>query len=320
VLAKHGYTDTPLEIKRTEYGKVFDLGNGQKHLSQSIAPIHYQDETGEWQEIDLSIRFDEDRDAFVMDKAAYTLEALTTGVGWRHVSRRGGWMQCELMDIDGKLVEYKGSHRVIDNQLFYDGVIPGIDMKIVAYPHKSEVFKKLTEPGQTLRWRITKSDDFKGVFNPKTAGWNKRTERLELKTSFDGEVFTERWTGRVSQIADPRTRRKKWVQATDMPVFVDAAINEEVAAAIDAVYQLTDGTFQGFYSNTYVNVSFAATNEKKTGGVRFRAIGIGAGATVSAAVLTGLLNNWYGGSNTPKANIIFIRPCAGKTRRYAAMG
>lgn len=301
VFEKRGLVAAPVEVveKRTERSKTFSIGPNTFHLSQGIGPVHYKDENGDWQEIDLSFRAAETEAGLVyrMDKAAYIAEVFTDRVGWRHTSREGWWRQVELVAIDGRPVDYGGTVRVNDNVVLYDGVAPGIDMKVCAYRLKSEVFKKLEQPCE-LTWRVTQSDGAGGVFQEKTAGWDKGGDTLEMVTRLEGETFTERWTGRVSKVVDKRTRRKVWTSEPEYPVVVDASISEDIAGAGDdwqEVFRSTAGgtavSDPGSGSQIRVGMSSSVTTEtdKRRAwhlGLRWQTIAIPAGATVSLATVT----------------------------------
>lgn len=286
VFEKRGLVAAPVEVveKRTERSKTFSLGPNTFHLSQSIGPVHYKDENGDWQEIDLSFRAAETEAGLVyrMDKAAYIAEVFTDRVGWRHTSREGWWRQVELLAIDGRPVEYGGTVRVNDNVVLYDGVAPGVDMKVCAYRLKSEVFKKLEQPCE-LTWRVTQSDGAGGTFQEKTAGWDKGGDTLEMVTRLDGETFTETWTGRVSKVVDKRTRRKAWTTEPEYPVVVDASITEEIAANADDGYESNSANWFFAYDANQIGRQAATVAHA---GLRWQTLAIPNTATVSAATLT----------------------------------
>lgn len=289
VFEKRGLVCAPVEVveKRTERSKTFSIGPNTFHLSQSIGPVHYKDENGDWQEIDLTFRAAETEGGLVyrMDKAAYIAEVFTDRVGWRHTSREGWWRQVELLAIDGRPVEYGGTVRVNDNVVLYDGVAPGVDMKVCAYRLKSEVFKKLEQPCE-LTWRVTQSDGAGGTFQEKTAGWDKGGDTLEMVTRLEGETFTERWTGRVSKVVDKRTRRKAWTTEPEYPVVVDASITENIAAnADDGLEEKGSAATTGSWRPNYVIVGNTGYFIEHAG-LRWQTLAIPTGATVSSATLT----------------------------------
>jgi len=287
VFAKRGLVCAPVEVveKRTERGKTFDLGNGQFHLSTSVAPVHYRDASGDWQEIDLGFRFVETPHGtmFRMDKAAYICDVFTDRVGWRHTSREGWWRQCVLTHVDGVPVAYDGLPRVNDNVVLYDKVTPDLDVKVCAYRLKSEKFHRPAKP-MTLTWRVTSSECAGGSFQEKTKGWDKDGDTLEMLSVLDGETFTETWTGRVSKVVDKRTRRKAWTTEPEYPVMVDASISEEITTNADDGFQM----FSSWRSVSGTDAAWFAglSSFPLHGGLRFQSLAIPLAATISAATVT----------------------------------
>lgn len=310
VFEKRGLVAAPVEVveKRTERGKTFDLGGGYFHLSQSIGPVHYKDENGDWQEIDLSFRFVEAAEGAVwrMDKAAYICDVFTDRVGWRHTSREGWWRQCELVSVDGVPVVFDRLPRLGEaNVVLYDGVTPDLDVKVVAYRLKSEKFHKPAKP-MTLTWRVTASDGAGGTFQEKTRGWDKGGDTLEMVSALDGETFTETWTGRVSKVVDKRTRRKAWTTEPEYPVMVDASITENIVANVDdghegmTAYPFTQAVWASI-SGPYINAGGIEYTAERQPGFRFRTLALPAGATINAATLTlNIVVNVWG---TPQLNL-----------------
>lgn len=285
--------------KRTEFGKTWDLGGGTYHMSTSIGPVHYKDEQGRWQEIDLTLKAVETEGGLIyrMDKAAYTVEIMPDRVAWRYMSRAGGFLDMELLTVNGEPVDYSQMrHRVDGNVLFWNDVAPGVDIKLCLYRKKVEDFKRFDAPTK-LTWRVYRSPDFGGEFQEKLAGWEpKSMDRLEILSALDGERFTEEWTGRVSRVVDKRTRRKAWADDAQVPVIVDAAISEGVTANADDGYN-----FAGSGSWLYgVSAWRGGRNGGSVfgGGVRWQSLALPAGATTSVITITLNVTSLTGTPNT----------------------
>lgn len=271
--------------KRTETSKTWDLGGSKYHLSTSIGPVHYKDENEEWQEIDLSLRAVETKGGLIyrMDKAAYMVEVMPDRVAWRYSSRAGGYCDVELLEVDGQPVDYGAmSHRVEGHQMFWDNVAEGVDIKLCLYRKKAEDFKRFVRPTE-VKWRVVQSPDFAGKFNDVLAGWDKRGDRLEIEATLDGETFVERWTGRVSRIEDRRTRRKSWHEDPALPVIVDAAIQENIAADEDDGVEVGGAFYTAFYGGVRMGHSTFGVWQ---GGFRFRTLAIPPGVTIDTATIT----------------------------------
>jgi hypothetical protein len=96
---KEQYTEV-LE-KRTAVSKTFDKGNKSYTLVASRKPIHYTDEDGKFQEIDLNIVDGK------IEKNFYKIELLTDCIGYSIVSRQdNSRIDVKLRKIGIKDIEY----------------------------------------------------------------------------------------------------------------------------------------------------------------------------------------------------------------------
>ena len=64
-------SDGEITSERTYNQKVYDLGSGQKKYQIHTAQIHYQDENGDYQNIDTSLTFDDKEKVYKHTKASY---------------------------------------------------------------------------------------------------------------------------------------------------------------------------------------------------------------------------------------------------------
>lgn len=280
----------PVELieARTSHSKTFEVAPGVRHLSQSVSPVHYDTGGGTLEEIDTTfLPGDRPGVAFVVESAPYRAEILQGTIGWRHTSRQGGWLQMELAAVDGQPVASVPTPRAEGDQVVWDQVVPGVDIKITAFPASSEAFKQFDGPHE-LEWKVTQSkEQFWGRLQERLAGWDRTGDRLEIITSRQGAVFKERWTGRVSKIVDPRTRRKEWVDhpADGGPVIVDAAITEKIATGPDDVWEAVGGDLFTDGVTWRAGVTLYGIGQWY-GGLRFTSVAIPPGVQVQTASLT----------------------------------
>ena len=312
--------------RRGVFTKTFKLPRGKRHVSLSREPVHYRDDFGRMAEIDLAWRPSDPATGHSHEvvHAPYRAFVLAGKIGVRHESRAGGWLEMILTHVDGQAVSPLIPVTRVDGQtVFWDQVVPGLDLKLCTYPHKTEIFKQMAGPHE-LTWAVEESEGFKGKFDDAIIGNDGSGNRLEIVTSRDGGVFTEKWTGRVSKIKDPRTRQKGWVEvdAGDIPVIVDASIVETivntaddghdrqhvkhwtltyggepedvtttawdqvgyVTAGVNNISTSTTTTVTTTYGSTHRN-AWGWEGYRWTAGLRFRSLNIPAGATIDAATL-----------------------------------
>lgn len=273
--------------KRTLTSKTFRLGPREFHISKRGKPIHYL-EDGSFKEIDLGVDAN-----FRVEKAPYKLRLLAAGkVGYHYISRaNGGWMEMELVSLDGQPVGKVQRRR--DGDKVRWTISPDVSMYLQAKPTHPEIFKVYGSAPHTTAWKITASDDFPGQFNPSTRGKDSAGDNLEILTEYIAGIFTETWTGRVSRIPEGERRRrmKQWSSDPVFPALVDAAITENIeAGADDGMLIVSQG--QPEILSTAGTLVACGTSAWTTGGardysgLRFQTLAIPAGATIVSATLT----------------------------------
>ncbi len=273
---------------RTAQSKTFYDGK-EFHLAQRLRPVHYL-EGGYWQDIDLS--FDDD---LHLDQAPFEVHILPEAIGYRYVSRRAGWMEMELLSINGEEPNPPAPHRQ-DDRVYWNDIIPGVSMYLEVRPEHPEMFKVYDMAPVTTRWRITQSPDFAGQFNPKTRGKDHADANLEIQTSYEDGIFTETVTGRVSRVVDKRRRKKAWHEDATFPLLMDASITEDIGVTSDDVSSYRGGSVYPTFTNSFQNsANVAVTLERNAssvfyvvqiGGFRFQTLAIPKGSTITRATLT----------------------------------
>lgn len=276
--------------KRTHNSKTFQLPDGSYHVTQTGGVMHFDRGNG-LEEIDLSWK--RTKGGWRSEDAAPIITAFTDRVGWRHESRTGWWAEIELLTVDGNAPTVKPP-KPDDDKLHYRNVATGVDIMVQLLRDGAEAFKILMRPAE-LVWRITTSPDFTGSINTEPEGKDAEGNSLEVQSSWDGELLTERWTGRVSRISNENTRRKAWYDNPALPVTVDASINEHIATGADDGHE-RNGGWNGGGNDVVVGTIAITSTYRYDAGLRFQTINVPAGATISAATLTIYVNGWTGSS------------------------
>lgn len=290
VLAERLPGRQPVEAvaKRNRTSKTFDLGAGVRHLSQTVGPQHYLDGS-QWEEIDLA--FANRASGLVSDKAACVVTVFKDRIGWRHESRAGGWWaEIELIEVDGKRPKVKKA-KESETSILFPEVADGVEIEIVLLREGAEAFKNLTRPAE-LAWRITQSENSRAKINTNPKGKDADGNPLEMIASFTNGIYRERWTGRVSRVVDPVTRKKAWSSDPAIPVRVDASITEDVVSGADDTWEIISGG--SFPATSYLRAGKYGTRTY-VAGIRFQSLSIPSGATISSATLTLRINANPGG-------------------------
>jgi hypothetical protein len=294
--------DEVMERRRWN-GKTFTLaGENQFRATTILGAAHYKnnyaDDKEQWKEIDLTF------DASNLTSAApFSVQALDDRIGYTYISKKGGQIDVELLEVGGVPVNNTRFQFSRDaNEITWTDVAPGINMKLVLRPMGAEIFKQLEDASaqRTFLWQVQEDVSAEASFRRQTSGVDANGDNLEILYSASpgsiisdgGRTYTrfqysEEWTGRVSRRISPETRQKDWFTDPAYPVLIDAVTNENIVANADDGFgyrgnwysQFTTGTqkvwFAGFYGGYDQN-----------GAVRFQTLGVPQGATINSATLT----------------------------------
>lgn len=243
--------------------------------------LHYQETNGSWQETDLTIQNVNGR--LFMDTAPYTLEVYQDRVGYFMTdSETGETLSIELIQIgdanvDNTLIQLK----LDTQQVFWDGLLPNIHFKVLLTSFEPKLYTMLdneTVP-KSLTWKVIQSSPFELL----TKGFDDNDNKIETVVSrrqIDETtvLYTETWTGRVSRIADKKTRIKSWFNDPVYPVIIDPTVTKSISTAND------DGSAKGLIWFNTLNY-FGRGTGSYFGGFRFQGVGIPVGATITSATL-----------------------------------
>lgn len=280
---------------RSPTSKVFFRPDDTCDLVAVQNQVHYWDDG--WQEIFLGVP-----DSGIVTRAPYDLQIFTDRVGYQYVSKRGGKVVVELDRIGDAVPDAsRFAVRTMANQLFWDDVADGIDMKIQLGSRSAEIFKRLDEGAvRKLRWKVHETPGAFASFQRDSAGFDREAHRLEVLSRVskisEAEFFLEEeWTGRIA-VRDPKTRQKRWSWDAAYPIIIDAVTTENIAANVDDGFSNVGGTtWVSAWNNWQAGAWTWGTGH---GGVRFRTLAIPQGATINTATLTFIVTNVTGAPGT----------------------
>lgn len=200
---------------RTINTKTFDLGNGQYQLQGFENNIHYQDENGQWQDMDYNIVNNR------VYKCEYDVTLLQNNIGYTGKDIKGYDIRVELKHdyvkpiIEGNKATYPLSEHT-DFEIVFTS--QGIGTHIIIKSEKGE---------REHQYQLYRHEDSPWSFV--TEGVDSEGQKLQLKVDqeflgrpkeYEHYILKQQWTGNVA-VMDPETRKKHWSE-TDVkyPVYI----------------------------------------------------------------------------------------------------
>lgn len=301
--------------KRSTTGKVFVLDDGSQKIVSKMAPVHYTDEKGIFQDIDTAAMAFDKSGNLVADKLPFIFTLHQKGVGFDYQSRSGGFVSVELDQVDGidfdKSLAY--SVKVVGNVITYSDLKKDLDIsfKINADGIQSLRTIKSELSPKSFQWKVEhdaagdvaiKKDQINGKDSSKkdaqvTAMSTPSVVASEGRFSYFSQ---ENWTGKVVEI-DPVTRVKTLSDNKTFPVVIDPDIVDPISANNDDGTEFASTTI---WHQNYIELATAygptAGGKFGYGGLRFNSLAITQGATIALANLkiycTGNIVSYGGGT------------------------
>ena len=212
--------DMEIVEERTEYAKVYDIGNNQRKMVVSYFPVHIKDKNGKWIDIACKIR------GRKITKAPYEARLLKNKIGYQMKAPDGKLIEIELIDV--KIPK----PTIINNAAVWENVTPGVDITI-AFTSRTVMFYRTLKNKKCkkeFKFRILKEKDLTGsiIFigqdseGKKLELEQKQKSKKEIKKrgkTYEEEIVSDKFTGRVT-IMDPKTRKRSWSEDVKYPVMI----------------------------------------------------------------------------------------------------
>jgi hypothetical protein len=274
--------------------KCYQLADGRMKLYLTRKPLHYVDTNGDHQEIDIII--EDRRSEFVVDKTFFDLSVPKDKIGFTYSSKTRGRVDTELKTIGGvsiDLLPLSINPRVDDatDTIWWDEVVPGIDIYLQVRPGRVEFFKVLKNNtvAKEFGWETVQDDVNNFSTDKPIAGVDNQQRRINvsaektLSRSAGGKStfsVTETFVEQHEATRNRRTRVKEWEDGVEYPVTIDVPdVTENIVAANDDVFEnnfvnYTGNIFVGFYNGG-----------PYTTGLRFQTVDIKPGIVIDLAEL-----------------------------------
>lgn len=314
VIPDHIDPDTEIKECRTLTSKAFALDNERALLVCRNFPVHYKSNVfnndEEWKEIDLTPV--ENEDSWEVHNSFYDFKLEKNTIKYSYLSKKRGRIDAELYKIGDEVIRGKTLKPKFEGGWFiYEEVVPNVDIKIKAKPAGIAVYKviKVEQPqSNRFEWKINQDKNASFSVQEDTLGIDAEGEYIQIKHDksepidkgeFESFTFTETFTGKVSRVVDPTTRKKEWFDDPKYPVIIDADVIENIVDNNDDGSELVNTTYTvntpigpgapGTFDVNNILVGFkwllTTTNNIYHGGFRFQSVPVDQGADIFNATL-----------------------------------
>lgn len=242
------------------------------------------------------ITFKKDNDIIESAGADFTVRIKDNLIGYQYIGKNGGLMTHYLHSIPGYIINNDVSPEIQGNRIYWKDVVDGLTIYLEVTKAKAELWKILEhkDAPRKIQYTITKNGG-QMIFDEEVIGHDANHNSIEIKTkkkknfAFSTILWTEEWTGRISQITDKKTRLRKWGNnKPTYPITIDASITEEITVTADDCFvNIGSGyysSYEQFRANSFLRAGHSYYKEA-TAGFRFQTLNIDQGATITSAIL-----------------------------------
>lgn len=238
------------------FTKVYDRGENKYRLICTQEPQHWKDE-GSWHDIDMTIVNGR------MDKNVYTLEFLTTDIGYSVVSRQdGSRIDVKLKSIGSKTIPY--SKPVFEGNIaMWRDIDKDVDFYIELRTERVRCWKvlKTAEAAKDITFIVIEDEGDKEIrvveeavghdstYKPSIQSVTTTTavKSVSLSTGRNLESYelTQTFEDKVKIVLEEEKRIKAETYEVTYPVFIDADISVSVSSDVNdgfGFYKYMDGS------------------------------------------------------------------------------
>ena len=321
-----------VEIGRTQTSKLYQRSGGRFTSVASIGPMHVPADVGAWKRgepvdwTDPDTKLEQKPSGVSgVTNAYYALELLPGEIGYQYVSKVAGLVRVRLMAMDGKQIAAVPAPRMVGNEVFWDEVVPDLDLFLRCGVISAEIFKRIKTAAapRSFTWEIEETDppilnlkvitqgqDNELYLEPQRAGlgpgWARRyVEMQHTQGKFDTSVpglrayqVVETWTGRTFRLARTPQRELEFFDDAVFPVLIDQDVSEAIGADGDDGDQIGTTTWENNYNgNTTKHIIYNAGTVRRPG-YRFQTVAIPQAATIDDATFAIFINSASGSATS----------------------
>jgi len=298
------------------------MPDGRYRAISHLRPLHWAD-GGQWVEIDDTPTSTDGGKTWTTPSTPYNLAWDSETLTLSYESKRGGDVSVRLVALDGAVVPGKIGPPTVDGQSLRAFVAPELEIELRVRPYGVEIFKILYGPTapRSFTWEVVEGETSNIAINlmetrgrdnllltearKLASGLNARraVELTHVRSEDDLLVNSgkttysviESFTGKT-QVIDPETRARTWVDEVEWPVAIDVTITETIVANDD------DGTGGAAnWSANFIRTGMAYSTDSH-GGFRFQTVNIPQGQILDSAILT--INVTFSGGGSGESGTV----------------
>lgn len=282
---------------RTLRGKVFDLGGDRQRVIQKIGRVHYVDEDGSLQDIELETEIDSAGNITAHKSLPYEIIVHRNGVGFDYRSKIDGGSISLRLDRIGEREFDRSREYSISRQarrITFTDLDDGLDIvfELTRFGVRTYRIVKHEAAARSWRWEIEcdaaseakikksriEGEDADGFSTNVIALLSSSTSLGSGRMRFYSE---ERWGGQVAKL-NFKTRIKSWAADVAYPVLIDPDITENIGADADDGSEEVGG--YGWKSAT-TRDDIGRYSVYRNAAWRFQTVAVSPGATITLANL-----------------------------------
>ena len=281
---------------RTLRGKVFDLGGDRQRVIQKIGRVHYVDEDGSLQDIELETEIDSAGNITAHKSLPYEIIVHRNGVGFDYRSKIDGGSISLRLDRIGEREFDRSREYSVNRQgrrITFTDLDDGLDIvfELTRFGVRTYRIVKHEAAARSWRWEIECDAVSEAkIHKSRIEGVDANDYSLNVVAKIGTATLLgngrrryfseENWTGQVARL-DLTTRIKSWVADVAYPVLIDPDITENIGADADDGYELQAVS----WGSAVTRDDFGKYSVYRHPGWRFQTVAVSPGATITLANL-----------------------------------
>jgi len=274
--------------QRLANAKIYSLGGLKRRICITNEPLHFTDERGQLQDIELTPV--DLGDSLEIQSAPYRARVSKEKIAVLFSARQSAHGVMSELIFDGE-VPYP---QIKENSILWENVYHDLDIELKFFERKCEFFKilKTESAPKSLTWEYTSTSGFAGEVQEDIQGWDSGKDPRGFKryielVSETEKISSRKWrtketfTGKV--FLRDENRIKRLSNDVQYPVIIDASLSLDSGTGADTGYSI--GGFTNWYANDiYVGLHSGGVWQA-FGGIKFNSVQLPQNITIDSAAI-----------------------------------